>query len=382
LPKQYAAPAPTIQAFVNSAIGLQLPSHSCWGQVYLDDPECTTLCHLVENPGKICKETLKDFHYCYRQPLHQSQIVIKDNMLIYHKPIRASSSYTWLQIVSKALFNIVFVAFHSNPIGGHFNAYRTLHCLHLCCFWPEMYSYIKRCAKLVPAVHFLIQVVALCPNLSIAFPSKHHFGSSMWMHTVDAYKVGNHASFEGDAAYVIACCGMTGFAAIEPVKHATSQTFASAVIKIQLKFGLCHMIILDKDSKFFCAFKEVCNLLQLNCHVLSGGNHNPIMVEHVNHYLNKGLKVMTNKRGSVQIVMEAILLLIYVWNSAPILGTDLSRSFVALGWEFQFPIDFSADKHWELTSAPAMIKSYSKDLAAHLQVSHEITTILIKEQHA
>jgi hypothetical protein len=38
----------------------------------------------VENVGKskICNATLKDVHYCYRQPLCQSQIVIEDDMLI------------------------------------------------------------------------------------------------------------------------------------------------------------------------------------------------------------------------------------------------------------------------------------------------------------
>ena len=107
---------------------------------------------------------------------------------------------------------------------------------------------------------------------------------------------------------------MTGFAAMEPVKHATSTSFAAAIMKIQLKFGLCHTIVLDKDCKFFGAFKEVCNLLQLNRRVLSGGNHNLIMVERVNRYLNKGLEVMTKEHGSVCIAMEAIRLLIYACN--------------------------------------------------------------------
>jgi rhamnogalacturonyl hydrolase YesR len=57
---------------------------------------------------------------------------------------------------------------------------------------------------------------------------------------------------------------MTSFAVMEPIKHATTQNFASAIMKIQLQFGLWHKIVLDKDSKFFGAFKEACNLLQLN----------------------------------------------------------------------------------------------------------------------
>ncbi len=162
----------------------------------------------------------------------------------------------------------------------------------------------------------------------------------------------------------------------------SSQNFVSAIMNIQLRFGLCHTIVLDKDSKFFGAFKEACNLLQLNQHVLSGSNHNPMMVKQVNRYLNKGLKVMSNNCSSIQIAIEAILLLLYMWNSAPIPGTDLSRCFVALGWEFQLPINFSANKYWELTSTPATIKSFARELGIHLQSSREIAKILVKEQRA
>jgi hypothetical protein len=105
--------------------------------------------------------------------------------------------------------------------------------------------------------------------------------------------------------------GMTGFAVMELVKHSTSTTFASALIKVQLCFGLCHTIVLNKDTKFFGTFKEACDLLQLNCHVLTGYNHNLMMVKHINCYLNKGLKIMANNQGTGRIAMEAILLLLY-----------------------------------------------------------------------
>ena len=55
-----------------------------------------------------------------------------------------------------------------------------------------------------------------------------------------------------------------------------------------------------------------------------------MLVERVKRYLNKGLKIMTNERDSVHVAMEAILLLLYAWNSAPIPGTDLSRSFASI----------------------------------------------------
>ena len=153
-------------------------------------------------------------------------------------------------------------------------------------------------------------------------------------------------------------------------------------MKIQLCFGLCHTIVLDKDSKFFGVFKEAVDLLQINHHILSGGNHNGMLVEHVNRYLNKGLKIMTNERDSVRVAMEAIMLLIYAWNIAPIPGTDISRCFVALGREFQFPINFSADKHLELTSTPASVTSYLHKLATRLSALRKIATLLVMEQRA
>jgi hypothetical protein len=175
---------------------------------------------------------------------------------------------------------------------------------------------------------------------------------------------------------------MTGFSVMEPIQQATSSSFASGIMKIQLKFGFCHTIVLDKDSKLFGVCKEAIDFLQNNRHVLSGGNHNGMLVERVNRYLNKGLKIMTNERDSVRVAMEAILLLLYAWNSAPIPGTDLSRCFVALGREFQFPIDFSADKHMELTSTPASVTSYSRDLATRLSALREVAVLLVDEQRA
>ena len=91
------------------------------------------------------------------------------------------------------------------------------------------------------------------------------------------------------------CCGMTSVASMEPIPHANSKNFASAIMQIQLRYGFCHTIVLDKDSKFYSICREALDLLHLNCHILSGDNHNPMMFERVNRYLTKGLKIMTNK---------------------------------------------------------------------------------------
>jgi hypothetical protein len=125
---------------------------------------------------------------------------------------------------------------------------------------------------------------------------------------------------------------------------ATIQTFVNSAIGMHLPSHDCWVWanadnsmcqqLLDLVNNSGKIYKDTLRVLQLNCHVHSGRNHNPMMVDRINRYLNKGLKIMTNKCGSVRIAMEDILLLIYAWNSAPIPGTDLSCSFVVVGREF------------------------------------------------
>jgi hypothetical protein len=91
-------------------------------EAYAANPECCAIRDLILNPSKMCRKTLKSVHYSYQQPLCQSLIMIEDKMLIFREPIQGSTSYTCLQIVPKGLYDIIFIAFHSNPIGKHLNA--------------------------------------------------------------------------------------------------------------------------------------------------------------------------------------------------------------------------------------------------------------------
>jgi hypothetical protein len=78
--------------------------------------------------------------------------------------------------------------------------------------------------------------------------------------------------------------------------------------------------------------------------------------------------------------MEALLLLIYAWNCAPVVGTDISRSLIVTGREWRFPIDYSTSKHFELSSTPPTVVSYAKNQAKLLEASRQIAKLLIEEQ--
>jgi hypothetical protein len=377
-PNQFAAPAATIQTLVNGAICSRLPSHDRWVKAYANDSELLVIRELILNPSKICNESLSKVNYNYRGALRKSLLLIENDMIILREPIVGSDSYTRLQVVPRELYNIIFVAFHANPIGAHLNAYRTLHRIRLRFYWPSMYAYIKRMCNACPGCALSNPTRGKSSELVYGFPIEAPF---LVMH-FDAYSAGKHSGFEGSEVYLIGCCGMCGFACMEPVANPSATTFASAIMKIQLRYGFCHTSVLDKDSKFFGVCREALDLLQINCHVLSGGNHNPMLVERVNRYINKGLKIMTNERESIRVALEAILLLIYAWNSCPIPGTDISRSLVAVGREFAFPIDYSAGKHWELVSSPSTVTTYSKDLAMRLTACRAVAELLIKEHRA
>ena len=67
---------------------------------------------------------------------------------------------------------------------------------------------------------------------------------------VDIYAAGAEFNFEGTKHYLIAACGMSTFAIAEDTAEQNSTVFAGALMRIWLRFGFSHTIVVDKDSKF------------------------------------------------------------------------------------------------------------------------------------
>ncbi len=132
-PNQYAAPAACIQTFLNGTVGIHLPMRERWVEAYKADKELSAILSFVENPGTISQRSPEaaKINTNYRQALRQSNLKLHNGILYYHKPIVGLESYAKLKVVPAAFRNIVFVAFHSNSLGGHLNAARTFHRIHL-----------------------------------------------------------------------------------------------------------------------------------------------------------------------------------------------------------------------------------------------------------
>jgi hypothetical protein len=183
-PHQVSAPAATIQTLLNGAVCTTLPSRSRWLEAYDNDREMIAIRNLILNPSLIKKSTLDDVHYVYRMPLRKSQLCIEDGMLIFREPIDGSSSFTRLQLVPVELYNIIFIAFHANPIGGHLNQYRTLHRIRLRFYFPHMFTFVKRMCNACPGCALSNPTRRLSSELVYNFPIQAPF---VVMH-FDAYR--------------------------------------------------------------------------------------------------------------------------------------------------------------------------------------------------
>ncbi len=126
-PNQFAARVTTIQTLISGAICTHLPLREHWVQAYAKDSKLCAVRELVLNPSLIPTQALSKVNHNFCRQLRQSLISVEGNMLILLEPISGSNSYTCLTLVPCKLYNIIFIAFHTNPIGGHLNAYRTLH---------------------------------------------------------------------------------------------------------------------------------------------------------------------------------------------------------------------------------------------------------------
>ena len=92
---------------------------------------------------------------------------------------------------------------------------------------------------------------------------------------------------------------------------------------------------------------------------------------------------MCNEWDMVRIALGSLLLLLYAWISCPVPGADILQSLADVGCKFAFPIDYSSDKHWQLTSSPDTVDIYLKQLATRLSCREDAELLVceLREWH-
>ena len=67
-----------------------------------------------------------------------------------------------------------------------------------------------------------------------------------------------------------------------------------------MKFGLCHLVTLDDCTPFKGTSIAICEPLNLNHDILAKRNYKCLIVDYFNRFLNKGVIIATEERGTNQ----------------------------------------------------------------------------------
>jgi len=116
-----------------------------------------------------------------------------------------------------------------------------------------------------------------------------------------------------------------------------------------MKFDLCHLAVIDDGTPFKGGFVAMCKGVDLNNDILVKRNHKGLTVKDLLSFLNKAVIIVMEDRQSNDVFIPAGIAARYVWNIAPIDGTNILRSTVTIGRELRFAIDINLSALPQLT---------------------------------
>ena len=67
---------------------------------------------------------------------------------------------------------------------------------------------------------------------------------------------------------------------------------------MMMKFGLCHLVVLDNITPFKGSFIATCQVLNLNYNILTKWNHKGFYVEYFHRFLKKTVTITVKERGT------------------------------------------------------------------------------------
>ena len=193
---------------------------------------------------------------------------------------------------------------------------------------------------------------------------------------------GHHTDENGNMALMNSMFDMSQFVVVLPVPDESSVTLASYFMQyILMKFGLCHLVVIDDGTPFKEAFIAMCQALNLNYDILAKRNHKGLSVEKFHRFLNKSVTIAAEERGTTNIFVPASIVAGYAWNSVPIGGTDILRSIPAIGRELKFPLDIN------LNAMPKLFQNNTNTTIEYIKLtessrsfSSSILKILIEDR--
>lgn len=361
--------------------GRPVPTDPDWRRAYADDPDTNSIITtLTSTPNYTwTKAALRRLPADYRQPLRNKLVHLRDERLVYLKPIPHNQRSLALIIVPCALRRTIFTAYHASPLAGHMDYYKTLYCLRLRFFWPKMWTSVR-------------QLISTCAHCILSNATKRDASSLLYSFPVtkpfcmlfcDLWTPGVTSPHSKPKHYMTTMDDLTGF--VIPSDMGTGPTSESIawhfMRNVALKFGMCAAICVDDDNKFRGLFEAAANALKIRFIALAKGNHQGMRSERFHRFLNKVARLTTNNRDSSSATKPSVNIAAYAWNSAPIDGTDVVRSLPAVGRIFCFPLDIAVNKIPEPTSdCAAATVAFLNASASARNLSISILQILCEDR--
>jgi hypothetical protein len=357
----------------------QIPTSDDWLTAYQTDSECAFIISQLESADSWSQHALMKVDPVYRPMLRANCVSVVNQRLVCYKTVQLNERAIQLIIVPVALRRLVFEAYHATPCSGHMGNKKTLFRLRLRFFWPSMRTFVEQACRRCPEC--ILANAVHRPSAALLHGTV--LDQPMSLLHLNVYVPGASTSFhEKYTGLLTAICDLTGFVVVVPFAKASSSCFARLLCAdILFKYGLCSRIVIDDDSKFKGLFKSTCTALKLSYIVLSKGNHQGMCCERYFRYLNKVLKIGCTRRQSNCIFVEAAVVAAYAWNSMPVDGTDIVRSFVVCGRVFRFPLEVSMEHLPEPIDDDALgVQRFLTSISDSHTMGKEILTILVDER--
>ena len=323
-------------------IAIPLPTTAQWQDATADDADLNAIATAIRTNQELQRNQIQDATL-YKQ--WRNNEFEEENGIVYHigKGNPTKRRHVRTKVVPPRLRQAIFSALHASPMAGHTGFQKTYWKIAARYHWPNMATDIR--ALTLGCGHCNAANVASHE----AQQQLHTFESDAPFDviTLDVWHPGKAAAVKkGNGTHVVTCIdAMTGFAAVTFVDALDSETMTRATFTaFFISHGLPKLVIIDSGSEFAGAVLTICQNIGLPTYTVSRGNHKAIICERFHKYMNKVQRIHAADCETFQDFMFGTIFAVYAWNSAPVDGTNIVRSYAAIGREFPFPIDFERDQ--------------------------------------
>lgn len=326
---------------LNLATTLPLPNRAAWQLATAQDPDLAYLEHCLRNNE--VPEQDNFLHKAWFLEWKGKRLEARDGIVYRYETAKlVGLRVIRAQTVPRRMRQLVFAALHVSSAGGHSGFHKTYWKIAVRFYWPNMSTDVR-------------EMQLGCGHCRVVNNSSHEAQQSLRtvmsdapfdVLVLDIWHPGKSAATKTKTAHVLVALDLlTAFAIGQFVHSLESSHIATTMFSSCFSVtGLPKLVIIDSGSEFAGVLCQLCQSIGIAHHTVSRGNHKAILVERFNRYMNKAQRLHAANCETFQEWQLGTAFALYGWNSAPIDGTNIVRSYAAMGREFPFPIDIETEQ--------------------------------------